>query len=108
MEKNGDRLNALSKIDGIFNKERGIADFGWCVFFLVFLTGFTFLTIYGYETGNIHKLIAPVDGDYRICGFDKGVEKYPYLYLAKMDSVNPKTIFAHGICVKKCPTKKTD
>ena len=67
-----------------------------------------FTTIYSFKNGNISKLIAPVDGQFRICGFDKGVEDYPLLYVAKMDKADIKMIFQSAVCVKKCPKKNSE
>lgn len=108
LEKDGGRLDGLKETDRIFNRHRGIADFGWCVFFIAALVGFGFITGYGYSKGNVWKLIAPVDGNHRICGFDKEVKDYKYLYVEKMDSVKPKEIFASAVCVKECPKTKTE
>jgi hypothetical protein len=39
------------------------------------------LTIYGLKKGHISSVVGGIDGDHRICGFDKGVEDYHYLYI---------------------------
>jgi hypothetical protein len=98
-----DRNTHLNELNG-FKRDRGSADFGWCVFFLVFIAGMVATTVYGYKTGKVLKLVAPVDGDNRICGFDKGVEGYPNLYIAKMDTTDVNKLFKSAVCVKKCPT----
>jgi hypothetical protein len=102
LERDGAYLDRLKEIRG-FNRDRGIMDCGWCVCFLIFVGAMSFLTYYSYHNGNVWKLVAPVDGDFRICGFDTGVEDYPYLYLSKMDSLSTSKIFKSGICVKSCP-----
>ena len=98
----------LKYSDEVFNRNRGSADFGWCVFFLIFIAGMVATTVYGYKTGKVLKLVAPVDGDFRICGFDKGVEDYPNLYIAKMNTVDINKLFRSAICVKSCPAKASE
>ena len=43
------------------------------------------LTLYGITHGNIQKLVGGIDGDHRICGADKGVEDYPFLYITNLE-----------------------
>jgi hypothetical protein len=99
----------LEKVEFRTNYEKGfadarkMADIGWCMFFFVILASVVFFTVCGVKYGNYKKFIAPVDGDFRICGVDKQVEDYPYLYLAKMDSMDIDEIFSNGVCVKSCP-----
>jgi hypothetical protein len=65
---------------------------------------------YGAKHGQIEVILAPVDGDKRICGYSEGVKEYPYLYLADLTSAmaNPTMMFNVGSCVKACPEKKGD
>lgn len=75
-----------------------------------------FCAIYGNKHGNLAKLLAPLDGDDRFCGF-KDVTKtgtpydltgYNKLFLADLAPSKPKDIFAKGVCVKTCPKKGSD
>jgi hypothetical protein len=102
------RLAELKNIEGGFKRNRGSVDLLWCVFFLAFIAAMVFTTYWSYNNGKVFKLVAPVDGDFRICGFDKGVEDYPNLYIAKMDSMNVGGIFSSAVCVKKCPGTITE
>jgi len=65
---------------------------------------------YGVKNGQVEAIIAPVDGDSRICGFTPEVKDYPYLYLANLSNAmsNPTKMFDSGSCVKACPAKKGD
>ena len=40
-----------------------------------------FLSFLGYTIGDPGKLIAPIDGNDKICGFDEGYEEYGHLYI---------------------------
>lgn len=62
-------------------KDRRCTDVLCCLIFLAFLVGMFWASIYGYVNGNPGKLIAPIDGDKNICGFDPGFEDYPKLYI---------------------------
>jgi hypothetical protein len=75
---------------------------------ILFIAGFIWINIYSMNHGHFDKLFSPVDGDNRICGYDKGVKDYPYLYLVKMDPKNIMATFNYGVCVKGCPANKTD
>lgn len=61
----------------------------------------------------MEKLLAPLDGENRFCGF-KGVlpsgktydmTGYDKLFLADLTSINVKESFSKGVCVKECPKK---
>lgn len=62
--------------------------------------------IYGYINGEISTLLAPVDGDGRLCGVTTDVKDYPNLWIADITTAanNPTRMFNYGVCVKICPT----
>lgn len=76
--------------------------------FLTFVTSLGYLTYYGNANGNVAKLIAPIDGDGKICGLDSKFENHKYLYLTNFAPENIKNLFDSGVCVDKCPTASTD
>ena len=92
------------------DKNRRCTDILCCIIFLAFLVGMLTAAIYGYVNGDPYKLIAPIDGDGAICGFDPGFVEYPKLYIADIISAadNPDDVFKYGVCVKKCPDSSTD
>jgi len=61
-------------------------------------------TIVGIVNGNVGKYLAPIDGNYNICGYDSNVKDYPKLYLPVLAGT-PSEIFGSGVCVKECPKK---
>jgi len=73
------------------------------------------MSVYGFIHGNVHKLLAPIDGDNQFCGVknDDGngdLTDYPYLYIGNLEdavvagaSDNFKLAFKSGVCVKTCP-----
>ena len=101
----GDDFNVKKDLgEGPF-KERRMTDMLCCIFFLAFLTGMGFCTVFGYSNGKPGKLIAPIDGDKNICGVDAGYEDLPNLFIGDIHSAveNPTDIFEFGVCVEKCP-----
>lgn len=67
-----------------------------------------YATIYGYVNGNPGKLIAPIDGDGRICGYSEDVKDRPSLYIWDIVKAakNPLNLFSYGVCVKDCPSNE--
>jgi hypothetical protein len=67
--------------------------------------------IYGISQTAFSELIAPLDGDSNICGYNS-TDGYPYLYIydlsydAQVDigNVTFANMFYTGVCVKECPT----
>lgn len=62
-----------------------------------------FGTVYGYMHGNIHRLLAPIDGNGNFCGINNDghdLKAYPYLYFGNLLVDNP---FTTAVCVKECP-----
>jgi hypothetical protein len=73
--------------------------------------------IYGYMNGEIANVLAPVDFEGNICGFDAStstgdvdVIEYPYLFIWNLDAAfeDPINMFDYGICVTECPTSAED
>jgi hypothetical protein len=89
-------------------QNRKCTDMCCCLIFLVFIGAMITMTGYGAKYGQVEAILAPVDGDSRICGFSPEVKDHPYLYLANLSSAmaNPSLMFNVGSCVKECPTKK--
>uniref|UniRef100_A0A7S3I6Z9 Choline transporter-like protein n=1 Tax=Favella ehrenbergii TaxID=182087 RepID=A0A7S3I6Z9_9SPIT len=85
-----------------------------CILFLVVFVGMIVASIYGYIAGAPWKLIAPIDGDNRICGYTDGLEDYAKLYIADIDdaaqpsSAATFSVFDYGVCVKSCPETTTE
>jgi hypothetical protein len=89
--------------------DRKVTDFLCCVVFLATTILCIVLSIKGYSEGNFDKLIAPIDADNNLCGFDTGFEDYPYLYIFDIDSaLSSDNIFEYGVCVTSCPTGPDD
>mmetsp|Transcript_28906 Transcript_28906/g.35728 ORF Transcript_28906/g.35728 Transcript_28906/m.35728 type:complete len:192 (+) Transcript_28906:191-766(+) len=67
-------------------------------------------TIYGYVNGNPGKLIAPIDSNKNICGYDSGLEDYPKLYIDNIVDAagDPTDIFDYAVCIKDCPENADD
>jgi len=40
-----------------------------------------FLTYKGFHEGDVQKLLAPLDGDYKFCGITPGYEHFKMLYI---------------------------
>ena len=67
--------------------------------------------------GQIANVLAPVDFEGNICGFDAStstgdvdVIEYPYLFIWNLDAAfaDPINMFDYGICVTECPTSAED
>ena len=88
------------------NKPRRCTDVLCCILFTAFVTGMLVSAIYGYAAGEPWKLIAPIDGDNRVCGYDEAVKDYPKLYIDNIiQAINDiDDAFAYGVCVKECPS----
>jgi hypothetical protein len=73
---------------------------------MCFLVG---VSIYGYSNGNLEEIMAPVDGQGRICGFSEGVENTPYLWVSYYADIKQfdTYLFESGVCTTSCPTTST-
>lgn len=72
-----------------------------------------YLTFLGYKAGEINKLLAPVDGDFNLCGWYNETAghvynntDYPKLLITDWSNPTPSVLFESSVCVKECP--KTD
>ena len=92
------------------DKNRRCTDVLCCLVFMAFIVGMGWAVIYGYVNGNPGKLVAPIDGDGSICGYDPGYEDYPYLYLDNIVTAagDAHNAFSYGVCVKDCPDSADD
>ena len=64
------------------------------------------MSVYGWLNGEISTLLAPVDGDGRLCGVTNSTKEYPNLWIADISaaSSNPTQMFKYAVCVESCPT----
>jgi hypothetical protein len=69
-----------------------------------------YLTFLGYKGGEINKLLAPVDGDYNLCGWHNNTDghvynntEYPKLMITDWSGLTPADLFESSVCVKECP-----
>jgi len=71
--------------------------------FIFILMGFSF---WGMIHGEINMMMAPVDGQGRICGFNETVKDYPNLWIADLNKAldSPSNMFKYSVCVKECPS----
>lgn len=89
------------QINGPLAVERSCTDVLCCLVFLFFCVGLGGIAIYGYQNGDVPRLLAPVDADGRFCGIDSEVKDYPLYYIV---DINVNTdFFKYGVCVKSCP-----
>jgi len=92
------------------SRNRRCTDVVWCFIFLTFIAGMIWATIYGYSNGSPGKLVAPIDGDRKICGYTPGYEDYTMLYVDNLvnASDDPTHVFDYAVCVKACPVLASD
>ena len=97
------------------DRPRKCTDILCCMIFTATLVGMIVCSVIGYISGHPWKLIAPIDGANKICGYDEGYEEYSHLYIADITNaltggllLEYKDIFDYGVCVKECPTETTD
>ena len=93
-------------------KKRGCTDPLCLLIFLAFIGSIGYLTWYANANGDPLKLIAPIDGDNRLCGWSvdgKTRDEDATLNKLFISDLNPtggltlKTIFKTAVCVDKCP-----
>lgn len=80
--------------------------------FGVFLIGMLTCVIMGFINGNVGELMAPVDSDGNICGYNTTTVGYPYLYISNYGLATSSTgssasnsMFTSGVCVESCPAQ---
>ena len=105
-----DRFNVKSnsKIEDGLKKTRWCTDVIFLVIWFAFLAAMGFATYYGAKSGNLNKLLAPVNGDGVLCGSSSGFKNYRFLYLTDLSVGNINSIFDSGVCVEACPTEMSD
>jgi solute carrier family 44 protein 1 (choline transporter-like protein)/choline transporter-like protein 2/4/5 len=96
-----------------FKKERGCTDILWLILYLLFLGSMIFLTNMGLQKGNIDKLLAPIDGDFKFCGIANETEGYnytefPQLLITDWTTENVFNVFKSAVCVNQCPNGQED
>ena len=76
-----------------------------CLLFTVALGGMVTCAYFGIKHGKPRDLIAPIDGDGKICGVTPGYEDYRYLFIGDITKGGKDLdeIFDYGICVQECP-----
>ena len=99
-------------------KPRKCTDMMCCLIFGIAFIGMFVASIYGYMAGEPWKLIAPIDGDGRICGYynENGIDMtdYRHLYIGEVSKAlspggfSSLSVFDYGVCVKQCPKEKTE
>ena len=52
-------------------------------------------------------MLAPLDGDKKFCGVDKGYEKYDKLFIP-LAKANIMSLFEGSVCVRECPQKDAE
>ena len=97
-----------SGISNGLKEDRGCTDILCLLVWIAFLGSVVFLAVYGAKTGNIPKLIAPVNGDLQLCGAASDFKTYKYLYFTNFQVQNIKNLFTSGVCVDECPSATTD
>ena len=108
-------MNDFSAPDGM-NRDRGCTDPLCAIVFIAFLGSMIYLTWMGYSAGELPKLLAPINGDFTLCGWknETNPEKsydnmdYPNLLITDWSNPDPTSIFASSVCVKKCPESATE
>jgi len=61
-------MNDFSAPDGM-NRDRGCTDIPCALVFIAFLGSMIYLTWMGYSKGEMPKLLAPINGDFTLCGW---------------------------------------
>ena len=111
--KYGDDADKYSSKDDMpdgFVEKRGCTDPFCLLIFLAFIGSIGYLTFYANINGDPLKLIAPIDGDNRLCGWSvDGKTKDDDSTMSKLfitdlsDGLDLKAIFKSAVCVDKCP-----
>ena len=116
----GDDFNVNPELGKGPFQNRRCTDMLCCILFTVFLGGMGFCTLYGFSNGNPGMLIAPIDGDKRVCGYSEDITTatggaydftdYPYLFIGNIHDAmeNMDDTFLYGVCVKECPVNRDD
>jgi hypothetical protein len=94
-----------SLVEHPFNR-RKCTDVLMGLFFFLFLSGLTALTVIGYQKGHPAQMMAPISASEAICGYTKGTEDLPYLYIYDVTTAltYPFDLFGQTTCIKECPS----
>jgi hypothetical protein len=87
--------------------DRKSTDCCWAFVFLAFMCGMLGLSVYGYASPNGGLLLAPIDGNGRICGNpnDDTMKDYTNLFFDLSKGTDIQTLFLNSYCVSECPAK---
>lgn len=108
-DKYSDAVGNFS-VKGNSDIEDGLVQNRWCtdflmlIIFLVFLSSMGYLTYYGKMNGDVEKLVAPVDANFKMCGQSPGYEGHRYLFVTDFSVSSAGDIFKKAVCVDRCPT----
>lgn len=110
MEKRAKAFKVPTALQDWKKQERKCTDSICCIMFTTTIVFCVYFGIYGFMNSNIEQVLAPVDDKGRICGWDAGVEDYPYLFIWNLDAAfeDPYHMFDYGTCVTMCPTDSAD
>jgi hypothetical protein len=113
-EKKGkydDQVNGFKVKDELKNSggfasysQRGCTDVLFLILFWIGMGFMLFLGVDGLMKGNPGKLLAPLDGDSKFCGVDKGYVEYDKLFIP-LAKANLLSLFEGSVCVRECPGK---
>lgn len=91
-------------------RDRECTDVCFLAVFIAFLGSMIYLTFLGYSAGELPKLLAPVDGDFNLCGWKNATEgnvynnmDYPKLLITDWSDPSLGAMFLSSVCVKECP-----
>uniref|UniRef100_A0A1L8DEG2 Choline transporter-like protein n=2 Tax=Nyssomyia neivai TaxID=330878 RepID=A0A1L8DEG2_9DIPT len=89
-------------------KHRSCTDVICLLLFILFLIGWSIVAFYGYQNGNLNRLIMPTDSNNNRCGVDSNVLNKPYLFFFDLSRCVDITTPINGcptpqVCVEKCP-----
>ena len=91
-------------------QERRCTDLLCLIVFFCYIGFMGWMTIVGMSKGNGGYMMAPIMPGEKVCGYDKGVEDYPALFVPNLkDSLFlPTEFFTYATCVKSCPSSQED
>ena len=103
--KDIDEYNAKNLADGV-QRTRACTDILCLLLFFATIGAMGYASFYGFKHGDVNRLTAPLDGDWRFCGSDPEVKQFQKLYITKLGiTTNINDIFKTGVCVRACPKK---
>ncbi|XP_049887592.1 choline transporter-like 2 isoform X2 [Pectinophora gossypiella] len=91
-------------------RNRSCTDVIWLIIFILFLGVWGYVGYYSITTGNVEKLLAPIDSNGNRCGLDSKYENKKYLVFFNISSCLSPTTPITGcrtpqVCVESCPTR---